>query len=51
MSAYGALSDRMFKAAKEAREASRSGDGNVVALPAESEGKGDARRRQGESSI
>jgi hypothetical protein len=51
MSAYGTLSNGMFKAAKEAREASRSGDGDVVVPPAESEGKGDARRRRGENSF
>jgi hypothetical protein len=51
MSAYGTLSNGMFKAAKEACEASRSGDGDVVVPPAESEGKGDARRRRGESSF
>jgi hypothetical protein len=40
MSAYGEGSDGMFKAAEEACEASRSGDGDVVVLPGESEGKG-----------
>lgn len=33
ISAYRALSNGMFKAAKEAREASRSGDGDAVAPP------------------
>lgn len=51
MSVYGGESDGMFKAAQEAREASRSGDGDVVVPPAESEGKGIPGVEQGESSF